>query len=71
VTGFFMYRFAIIDFHARIGAHPSDFCFGKSHQNHSLCRAWMHKCRDAMDGEERPTHNPSGSLAYSVKQARP
>jgi len=23
VTGFFMYRFAIIDFHARIGAHPN------------------------------------------------
>ena len=35
------------DFDARVGAHPSDFCFGKSHQNHSLCRAWMHKCRDA------------------------
>jgi hypothetical protein len=32
---------------ARVGAHPSDFCSGKSHQNHSLCRAWMHKCRDA------------------------
>jgi hypothetical protein len=66
-----MCRFAMMDFDARVGAHPSDFCSGKSHQNHSLCCAWMHKCRDAMDGVERPTHNPPGSLAYTAKQARP
>jgi hypothetical protein len=29
-------RFAMMYFDARVGAHPSDFCSGKSHQNHSL-----------------------------------
>jgi len=58
-----MNRFAMMNFDARVGAHPTYFSFAKSRQKHLLCRAWMHKCRDAMDGVERPTHNPSGSLA--------
>jgi hypothetical protein len=28
-------------FLARVGAHPSDFCSGKSHQNHSLRRSTL------------------------------
>ena len=36
-----MNRFAMMNFDARIGAHPSDFCSGKSHQNHSLRRTTL------------------------------
>ena len=34
-------RFAMMNLDARIGAHPSDFCSGKSHQNHSLRRTTL------------------------------
>jgi hypothetical protein len=59
-----------MNFDAGGGPHAPYFSFAKSNQKHSLCRAWMHKCRDAMDGVERPGRHPSGSLRSSRKTAQ-